>query len=112
MHGNVPRNRAVLRDGETGVAWLSSARVVRCWVKSRNERNPHPMLPASSVGHSWGTAWVTGRKVGTTSSQHGPYALGYKHATMDGRQRDPMPRGGGNLTNPFSVQIAGCNSPA
>ena len=32
----------------TGVAWLSSARVVRCWVKSRNERNPHPMLPASS----------------------------------------------------------------
>jgi hypothetical protein len=33
---------------ETGVAWLSSARVVRCWVKSRNERNPHAMLPASS----------------------------------------------------------------
>jgi hypothetical protein len=26
---------------ETGAAWLSSARVVRCWVKSRNERNPH-----------------------------------------------------------------------
>src|ERR1051325_11855753 len=23
-----------------GAAWLSSARVVRCWVKSRNERNP------------------------------------------------------------------------
>ncbi len=29
-------------DLETGVAWLSSARVVRCWVKSRNERNPYP----------------------------------------------------------------------
>ena len=26
----------------TGAAWLSSARVVRCWVKSRNERNPYP----------------------------------------------------------------------
>ena len=26
----------------TGAAWLSSARVVRCWVKSRNERNPCP----------------------------------------------------------------------
>ena len=26
---------------ETGGAWLSSARVVRCWVKSRNERNPY-----------------------------------------------------------------------
>ena len=25
----------------TGAAWLSSARVVRCWVKSRNERNPY-----------------------------------------------------------------------
>ena len=24
----------------TGGAWLSSARVLRCWVKSRNERNP------------------------------------------------------------------------
>ena len=27
-----------------GAAWLSSARVVRCWVKSRNERNPYPVL--------------------------------------------------------------------
>jgi len=26
---------------ETGGAWLSTARVVRCWVKSRNERNPY-----------------------------------------------------------------------
>ena len=34
----------------TGGAWLSSARVVRCWVKSRNERNPCRMLPASSWG--------------------------------------------------------------
>ena len=30
----------------TGAAWLSSARVVRCWVKSRNERNPHLQLPS------------------------------------------------------------------
>ena len=28
----------------TGAAWPSSARVVRCWVKSRNERNPYRML--------------------------------------------------------------------
>ena len=28
----------------TGVAWLSSARVVKCWVKSRNERNPRSQL--------------------------------------------------------------------
>ena len=36
----------------TGGAWLSSARVVRCWVKSRNERNPCPMLPARNGGDS------------------------------------------------------------
>src|SRR5215510_1371449 len=28
-------------DRHRGAAWLSSARVVRCWVKSRNERNPY-----------------------------------------------------------------------
>jgi len=35
-------NRGVpaCRNLKTGAAWLSSARVVRCWVKSRNERNP------------------------------------------------------------------------
>src|ERR1700692_5140877 len=33
-----------------GGAWLSSARVVRCWVKSRNERNPYFMLPARYGG--------------------------------------------------------------
>src|SRR5512135_3472371 len=36
-------NTGVSRKGNshTGAAWLSSARAVRCWVKSRNERNPH-----------------------------------------------------------------------
>ena len=45
-----------LRSSCTGAAWLSSARVVRCWVKSRNERNPYPMLPADYAGDSWETA--------------------------------------------------------
>ena len=40
----------------TGAAWLSSARVVRCWVKSRNERNPHLQLPTGKAGHSGETA--------------------------------------------------------
>ena len=39
-----------------GAAWLSSARVVRCWVKSRNERNPCPLLPARNGGNSRETA--------------------------------------------------------
>src|SRR6476646_11460367 len=34
------RGCARKRTGCPGAAWLSSARVVRCWVKSRNERNP------------------------------------------------------------------------
>jgi hypothetical protein len=49
-------NLAPLRSMFTGGAWLSSARVVRCWVKSRNERNPCPVLPASYVGDSQETA--------------------------------------------------------
>ena len=40
----------VYRSHETGAAWLSSARVVRCWVKSRNERNPCFQLPSLSWG--------------------------------------------------------------
>ena len=43
-------------NSDTGAAWLSSARVVRCWVKSRNERNPYPYLPARNGGNSKETA--------------------------------------------------------
>ena len=35
---------------------MSSARVVRCWVKSRNERNPCFQLPAHKGGDSGETA--------------------------------------------------------
>ena len=34
-------NMFVSNDTKLGAAWLSSARAVRCWVKSRNERNPY-----------------------------------------------------------------------
>ena len=34
----------VTQEAITGAAWLSSARAVRCWVKSRNERNPRRVL--------------------------------------------------------------------
>ena len=43
---------------DRGAAWLSSARVVRCWVKSRNERNPRLQLPAVSAGNSEETVGV------------------------------------------------------
>ncbi len=42
-----------LRGACTGAAWLSSARVVRCPVKSGNERNPRYMLYVS-----YGTAGI------------------------------------------------------
>ncbi len=43
-------------DPCTGAAWLSSARVVECWVKSRNERNPCFQLPSGYAGDSGETA--------------------------------------------------------
>ena len=66
----------------TGGAWLSSARVVRCWVKSRNERNPCLMLPALWVGTHERLPGLTRRKVGMTSNHHALYAQGFTHATM------------------------------
>ena len=79
--------RPVKSGAITGAAWLSSARVVRCWVKSRNERNHYPLLPLHSK-----LAWdgstlrrlpgITRRKVEMTSSQYGLYALGDTRVTM------------------------------
>ncbi len=48
--------RAPLRGAVTGAAWLSSARVVRCWVKSRNERNPYLLLLTGQAEDSAETA--------------------------------------------------------
>ena len=70
----------------TGGAWLSSARVVRCWVKSRNERNPCSMLPAVRPGTHRRLPGSTRRKVGMTSSHHAPYVQGFTHATMAGTE--------------------------
>ncbi len=50
------RDISSFRGMYRGAAWLSSARVVRCWVKSRNERNPYPLLLSGNAGHSRGTA--------------------------------------------------------
>ena len=98
------RKRLSLRGWCTDAAWLSSARVVRCWVKSRNERNPYGQLLVSDR-----TA-LLGRKAGMTSSPHGSYAWGDTHATMPPTaRRDPAT--GSKSTNGGPVQIGGCNSP-
>ena len=64
----------------TGGAWLSSARVVRCWVKSRNERNPCLVLLLREDLKR--LPMINRRKVRMTSSQHAPYTLGYTRATL------------------------------
>ena len=71
-------------DWVTGGAWLSSARVVRCWVKSRNERNPYPVLPASSVGDSRETAGVNSEEGGDEVKSSCPLCPGL-HACYIGR---------------------------
>ena len=75
----------VLRDIETGGAWLSSARVVRCWVKSRNERNPYRQLLRKRTLAR--LPLTKRRKVGMTSNHHALYDLGYTRATMGDTKR-------------------------
>ncbi len=65
-----------LRDKETGGAWLSSARVVRCWVKSRNERNPYDQLPADKAGDSGRTAVDNTEEGGDDVKSSCPLCLG------------------------------------
>jgi hypothetical protein len=74
--------RWFLRDTKQGAAWLSSARAVRCWVKSRNERNPYFSCQHVMMGTLRRLPAQAARKVGMTSSHHGLYAQGYTRATM------------------------------
>ena len=75
-----------LRGRVTGAAWLSSARVVRCWVKSRNERNPYPMLPARYGGDSWETAGVKPEEGGDDVKSSCPLCPGLQ-TCYNGRYR-------------------------
>lgn len=52
---------------------------MRSALKWDNERNPYHVL---QVSHETALPLVR-RKEGQTSSQHGPYALGYTHVTMN-----------------------------
>ena len=96
-------------NSDTGAAWLSSARVVRCWVKSRNERNPFPYLPALRVGTLRILPVTNWRKAGTTSSHHGPYG-GATHVLQWSVQRVATQRCDANLKKPIVVRIGVCNS--
>ena len=83
---NLLETGGLLRDAKTGAAWLSSARVVRCWVKSRNERNPCPMLPADHAGDSWGTAGDKPEEGGDDVKSSWPLCPG-RHTCYNGRHK-------------------------
>ena len=78
------RRVSACRNVKTGAARLSSARVVRCWVKSRNERNPRPVLPARHGGNSRGTAGVNSEEGGDDVRSSCPLRPGL-HACYNGR---------------------------
>ncbi len=83
-------NSVSLRSKETGGAWLSSARVVRCWVKSRNERNPYGQLLRKRTLAR--LPLTKRRKVGMTSNHHALYDLGYTRTTMALNKRSKTAR--------------------
>src|SRR2546425_10484328 len=81
---------APLRSASTGAAWLSSARAVRCWVKSRNERNPRRQLNLSD-----GTAGINPEEGGDDVKSAWPLRPGL-HTRYNGRynglpRREPEP---------------------
>ena len=91
---------------------MSSARVVRCWVKSRNERNPYVQLLRKSTLDR--LPLTKRRKVGTTSNHHAPYVPGYTrttwatHVLQWRKQREATPRGRANpqKASQFGLQAA------
>ena len=66
---------------------MSSARVVRCWVKSRNERNPRLQLPARKGGNSGETAGDKSEEGGDDVKSSCPLCPG-QHTYYNGRNRE------------------------
>ena len=88
----------------TGAAWLSSARVVRCWVKSRNERNPYPMLPLGNAKHSSETAGAKPEEGGDDVKSSWPLRVGL-HTCYNGGDRGIIPKS--RLSSDCPLQLEG-----
>src|SRR3954468_8388964 len=80
------KHRFPARDCCVGAAWLSSARVVRCWVKSRNERNPYCQLLTRYGEHSGETAPDNGEEGGDDVKSSWPLCPGL-HTCYNGRYK-------------------------
>ncbi len=95
------------RGSSRGAAWLSSARVVRCWVKSRNERNPCPVCH-HSVGNSQETASDKLEEGGDDVKSSWPLCPGL-HTCYNGRYNTFRTREGeaiGKNRSQFGLQAA------
>ena len=91
---------------------MSSARVVRCWVKSRNERNPYGQLLTGKAEDSDKTAGDNSEEGGDDVKSSCPLWPGL-HTYYNGRHTEGSKavRSSKSL-KAVPVQIAGCNSPA
>ena len=103
------RNGTFLRDSQQGAAWLSSARAVRCQVKSYNERNPYVQLPAGKAGDSGGTAYASREEGGDDVKSARPLCPGL-HTCYNGPYRGRRPREGEQilkvaLSSDWSLQL-------
>ncbi len=64
---------------------------MRCWVKSRNERNPCPLLPSGNAGDSRGTAGDKLEEGGDDVKSSWPLCLGL-HTCYNGRYNESRDR--------------------
>ena len=81
------------RDYLQGAAWLSSARAVRCRVKSHNERNPHLQLLTGRAEDSGETAGASCEEGGDDVKSARPLCPG-RHTCYNGRYRGKLPGDG------------------
>src|SRR5260370_39176686 len=66
--------------GNTGAAWLSSARGVRGWGNARNEPNPYLQLPSVPPGTLDKLPVTSRRKAGVAAMPHLPTGLDHHPA--------------------------------
>ena len=110
MEGSWWKHRCAARNPHTGGAWLSSARVVRCLVKSRNERNPRCQLPTGYAGHSDVTAGDKPEEGGDDVKSSCPLCLGLhtcyngRDSGLQDREVEPIPKPG--LSSDCRLQLA------
>ena len=84
------RNSASRKGRVQGAAWLSSARAVRCRVKSHNERNPYCQLLTGDAEDSGETATVRCEEGGDDVKSARPLCPGL-HTCYNGQYKGQLP---------------------